>query len=448
MEAFAPGARRRARARLPRAQRAAARRRSRRCAGIDDVLDDAARTQGRRLGLVTAKRRSTVDLAFARLPIAHLFDDGRRRRRDRAPQAATRSRCCSALERLGATRRPRPRTSATRRSTCRPRRPAGLHAVGVTWGRIHDRAALDRRRRRRRHAPRSCLPSSEPPSARGRAARALLNRWLHEYHVLDEPSVDDATYDRALRRARRARAGASRARRRPTRRRSASARPPSRSSRRCAHLTPMGSLEKVTTDEAIVKWADDVAQAPRQRRAGRVRARAEDRRARDQPDLRERRLRPRRDARRRRGRRGRDRQPAHDPVDPAAACSATTRRALVEVRGEVYMPLSGFRELNERLVAEGKKPTPNPRNAAAGSLRQKDSSITASRPLSVWAYGVGAHEGVELASHWETLAWLKRARVPDQPVRRAGRVGRGGRARPAATGSAGAPSSTTRSTAS
>ena len=71
--------------------------------------------------------------------------------------------------------------------------------------------------------------------------------------------------------------------------------------------------------------------------------------------------------------------------------------SLIEVRGEVYMPLSGFRELNERLVAEDKKPTPNPRNAAAGSLRQKNPAITASRPLSFWAYGVGAHEGVELA---------------------------------------------------
>jgi DNA ligase (NAD+) len=88
---------------------------------------------------------------------------------------------------------------------------------------------------------------------------------------------------------------------------------------------------------------------------------------------------------------------------------------LIEVRGEVYMPLSGFRELNERLVAEGKKPTPNPRNAAAGSLRQKDPSITANRPLSFWAYGIGAHDGVELASHWQTLEWLRGHGFPINP---------------------------------
>ena len=122
--------------------------------------------------------------------------------------------------------------------------------------------------------------------------------------------------------------------------------------------------------------------------------------------------------------------------------------ALVEVRGEVYMPLSGFRELNERLVAEDKKPTPNPRNAAAGSLRQKNPAITASRPLSVWAYGVGAHEGVELALALRDARVAEGARLPDQPVRRAARVGRGGREGLSSRGSAGAPSSTTRSTAS
>ncbi|HWX08378.1 MAG TPA: NAD-dependent DNA ligase LigA, partial [Gaiellaceae bacterium] len=74
----------------------------------------------------------------------------------------------------------------------------------------------------------------------------------------------------------------------------------------------------------------------------------------------------------------------------------------------VYMPLEGFRAANERLVKEGKPTWPNPRNAAAGSLRQKDSSITAQRPLSIWVYGTGRREGLEhLTTHWETLQWLR-----------------------------------------
>jgi len=79
---------------------------------------------------------------------------------------------------------------------------------------------------------------------------------------------------------------------------------------------------------------------------------------------------------------------------------------VLEVRGEVYLPISGFREMNERLAGTGQKLAPNPRNAAAGSLRQKDSGITASRPLAMWAYGTGRREGLELASHWEELTWL------------------------------------------
>jgi len=77
------------------------------------------------------------------------------------------------------------------------------------------------------------------------------------------------------------------------------------------------------------------------------------------------------------------------------------------VRGEVYMPLSGFRELNERLAGTSQKIAPNPRNAAAGSLRQKDSSITAQRPLSMWVYGIGASDGLDPGTHWETLQWLR-----------------------------------------
>ncbi len=68
---------------------------------------------------------------------------------------------------------------------------------------------------------------------------------------------------------------------------------------------------------------------------------------------------------------------------------------LLEVRGEVYIATADFTALNERLVAEGKAPFANPRNAAAGSLRQKDPRVTASRPLSLTLHGIGAREGWE-----------------------------------------------------
>jgi DNA ligase (NAD+) len=80
---------------------------------------------------------------------------------------------------------------------------------------------------------------------------------------------------------------------------------------------------------------------------------------------------------------------------------------LIEVRGEVYLPRSAFAELNERRAAEGESTFANPRNAAAGSLRQLDPKITASRPLSIWCYGIEAQRGAELATHAEELDWLR-----------------------------------------
>ncbi|MFF4489188.1 NAD-dependent DNA ligase LigA [Streptomyces sp. NPDC001544] len=68
---------------------------------------------------------------------------------------------------------------------------------------------------------------------------------------------------------------------------------------------------------------------------------------------------------------------------------------LVEIRGEVYFPMEKFADLNERLVAAGDKPFANPRNAAAGSLRQKDPRVTATRPLHMVVHGIGALEGYE-----------------------------------------------------
>jgi DNA ligase (NAD+) len=82
---------------------------------------------------------------------------------------------------------------------------------------------------------------------------------------------------------------------------------------------------------------------------------------------------------------------------------------LLEVRGEVFMPLAGFKRFNEEAAARGEKTLVNPRNAAAGSLRQLDPRLTAARPLDMFVYGVGVIDGGELApSHSETLKELRR----------------------------------------
>jgi DNA ligase (NAD+) len=79
----------------------------------------------------------------------------------------------------------------------------------------------------------------------------------------------------------------------------------------------------------------------------------------------------------------------------------------LEVRGEVYMSLSDFAALNERRAAAGLATFMNPRNSAAGTIRQLDPALAADRPLSMWSYGVGAVEGLRFGSHWEALEWLR-----------------------------------------
>jgi DNA ligase (NAD+) len=80
---------------------------------------------------------------------------------------------------------------------------------------------------------------------------------------------------------------------------------------------------------------------------------------------------------------------------------------LLEVRGEIYMSLPDFAALNERRAEAGLSTFMNPRNSAAGTIRQLDPKLTAERPLSMWCYGIGAHEGVTFDSHWHGLEWLR-----------------------------------------
>jgi DNA ligase (NAD+) len=248
-------------------------------------------------------------------------------------------------------------------------------------------------------------PALKDVQARLDELRDDVNHHLYRYHVLDDPEISDADFDRLFDELKvleeehpdlitpdspTQRVGA----------------PPSERFQKVDHLSPMGSLEKVTSDETLFKWAEDV------------------RKRLDSDDPVAYVIEPKIDGLAinltyengvltRGATRGDGYQGEDVTVNLRTIPSIPLRMqgddapAVLEVRGEVYMPLSGFRELNERIAELGQKLAPNPRNAAAGSLRQKDSSITASRPLAVWVYGIGVADGLSFETQWGTLEWLR-----------------------------------------
>jgi DNA ligase (NAD+) len=242
---------------------------------------------------------------------------------------------------------------------------------------------------------------------RARELRALVEHHNYRYYVLDDPEISDAESDRlfdelkALEEAHPELSGPDS----PTQRVGAA---PSERFQKLRHLQTMGSLEKATKTDELLKWAEDV-----RRRLG-----SDEVAFVSEPKI---------DgsaislvyengvfvrgATRGDGEQGEDvtrnlRTIRSIPLSMRLA-PGEKPPPLVEVRGEIYLPLEGFRRLNEQLAAQGKKPSPNPRNAAAGSLRQLDPRITASRPLAIWVYGIGAGEGLALETHWQALGWLR-----------------------------------------
>ncbi|MCD6455305.1 MAG: NAD-dependent DNA ligase LigA [Methanophagales archaeon] len=99
-----------------------------------------------------------------------------------------------------------------------------------------------------------------------------------------------------------------------------------------------------------------------------------------------------------------------------AASASGVPLPLLEVRGEVFIPVRKFKDLNTALGEKGEKMFANPRNAAAGSVRQLDPRVTASRPLDFFAYGVGRAEGKEFSTQWEVLAYLRRIGFKISPL--------------------------------
>ena len=246
--------------------------------------------------------------------------------------------------------------------------------------------------------------------ARAGTLRAELNRHNHSYHVLDDPAVPDAEYDRLLREliALEAAYPALITPHSPTQRVGAAPLPEFRAVK---HNVPMLSLGNAFSAEDL--------RAFNKRVCDRLGETAIDYAAEVKLDglavsiVYEAGL-LRLAATRGDGHTGEE--VTHNiKTIPAVPLSLIGQDApaYLEARGEVFMTRAGFRALNDKQREQGEKPFANPRNAAAGSLRQLDARITARRPLSFFAYGVGEYRGkAALRSHSRTLALLRQWGLP------------------------------------
>ncbi len=246
-----------------------------------------------------------------------------------------------------------------------------------------------------------------PAEASDRATqiRQLLDRYNHRYHVLDDPEVPDAEYDRLWRELRDLEAQFPEIGRATSSTQRVGA-PPNSVFGEVRHRVPMLSLENAFTEDEVTEF--DARVRERLEQSAKVTYSAE----------------PKLDglavsatylegeffqaATRGDGETGED-------ITQNLKTLATLRLKLkgvgiprvLEVRGEVFMPLAGFALLNSEAAARGDKTFVNPRNAAAGSLRQLDAQVTAARPLDFFIYGVGYVEGMLPITHSKLLRALR-----------------------------------------
>ncbi len=258
------------------------------------------------------------------------------------------------------------------------------------------------------------MPCSDDPARRAVGLRSQIEHHNVRYHQLDEPEVTDAEYDalvRELALIEEAHPDLVTADS-PTRTVGAA---PSPLFAEVEHLVPMMSLDNAVSLEELLAWgkrmerfiSGDVDYVCELKIDGvAVSLLYEDGRY-------------ARAATRGDGRRGEDITPNVATVDAIPDCldrAGDEPPRLLEVRGEIYMPLSAFEQLNQRQAEEGGRLFANPRNAGAGSLRQKDPGITASRHLGFWAYQAGTIEGGPvLTRHSETLDYLRSLGLPVNP---------------------------------
>ena len=256
------------------------------------------------------------------------------------------------------------------------------------------------------------------PERRAAELRALLQQASHDYYVLDRPTLPDAEYDRAFRELQELERAhpALRTPDSPTMRVGAE---PASALAKHTHVVPMISLGNAFTEEELTGWEERIARlvGDDARRAGYVAELKIDGAAVSLT--------------------------YHEGVltvgatrgngvvgEDVTANLRTLRDvplrlrgddvpSLLEIRGEVYMPFKGFEKMNEERVAAGEPVYANPRNTAAGALRQLDPAITARRPLRFFGYTVAVPAGTALPfdTQWELLATLERWGVPVAPNR-------------------------------
>lgn len=247
--------------------------------------------------------------------------------------------------------------------------------------------------------------------------RAELDYHNWRYYVLDDPVIPDGAYDRLMRRLERIEAAHPELRTpdSPTQRVGAPAaelreRPP------VTHSVPMLSLENVTSREELEEWMGRVAEGlgaalppltVEYKFDGAAIEVVYERGVLVQASTRG------------DGMVGEDvtaNVKTIKELPPVLALPPARTPARLELRGEVYMMKADFAALNAQAEAKGEKLFANPRNAAAGTLRQLDPRVTAARPLRAVLYGLGRAEGLEAGSQGELLAWLESAGLPAAPL--------------------------------
>ncbi|HET7509560.1 MAG TPA: NAD-dependent DNA ligase LigA [Solirubrobacterales bacterium] len=246
-------------------------------------------------------------------------------------------------------------------------------------------------------------------SAEQRAAelRELLDRHNHLYYVLDEPEVGDDAYDALLDELRAIEAEHSELRTpdSPTQRVGA---PPLDRFEQVEHLEQMLSLGNARNEEELRGWENRLANYLK-----RLDITASEFSYTTEPKI---------DglavtltyedgvlvrgATRGDGRIGEDVTQNLRTIGSVPLRIKGDAPGLIEVRGEIYLPIAAFKALNERRAEAGEPTFANPRNSAAGSIRQLDPSLAAERPLSTWFYGIGAVKGLDLPTHMAEIEWL------------------------------------------